>query len=79
MLHGVVLAMVAVWLVILTTGTPAAPARAKCTSLSARCAVEFGGTCDPVTGRWRYSCAFSASCGARFNDCITRGLAGKKS
>lgn len=34
--------------------TPAsnAFAAAKCTSVQARCAIEVGGRCNPVTGRW---------------------------
>jgi hypothetical protein len=33
---------------------PVVSAAAKCTSIQAQCAVEIGGRCDPVTGRWQY-------------------------
>ena len=36
------------------SSVPAASEAAKCTSISAQCAVEIGGTCDSATGRWRY-------------------------
>jgi hypothetical protein len=35
-----------------TIATLNAAAAAKCTGLKARCAVEAGGQCNPVTGRW---------------------------
>ena len=56
---------------------PIASAAAKCTSISARCAVEVGGQCDPQTGRWTYGrrgVGGSNKSGA-FDACISRELA----
>jgi hypothetical protein len=58
---------------------PAAVAAERCERLQARCAKEVGGWCNPKTGRWYYECNSSASCATRFNDCVTRGMAEKKS
>jgi hypothetical protein len=71
------LRMIAV--IIAITGLPAlvdaapAPAKERCTSLQARCAIEAGGSCNTATGRWRYRC-ISGACTARFNECVSRGL-----
>jgi|SRR3989338_2971237 len=43
-----------------------------CGRLQARCAVKVGGTCDPVTGRWRYE-GHGPSTTMVFNDCLSRG------
>jgi hypothetical protein len=29
-------------------------AKAACTSIQAKCAVQIGGRCNPTTGRWQY-------------------------
>ena len=61
---------------------PALAAGKKCTSLQARCAVEIGGTCDPVTGRWAYGRWLGVNnggtnMGGAFDQCISRRLARK--
>jgi hypothetical protein len=64
----------------LSTAASAAPAKAapaKCTSVQARCAIEVGGTCDPVTNRWHSQCTNDA-CSQRFNACISRLMGGGK-
>jgi hypothetical protein len=63
-------------------------AAGKCTSLQAKCAIEVGGECNPKTGHWCYGIYQGHICGrsgtpqggltALFNDCISRGLAGRK-
>jgi hypothetical protein len=35
-------------------GFPMPSAKAACTSIQAKCAVQIGGRCDPRTGRWQY-------------------------
>jgi hypothetical protein len=60
----------------------AAPAK-KCTSISARCAVEIGGVCDPKTGRWeygrrRYTGSGGTNYGGAFDACLSRELAKRK-
>ena len=71
---GIAIAIAGMSLMV-TDAFAAARQANRCTSLQARCALEVGGTCNPNTGAWRYSCAGpSAGCVARFNDCVTRGL-----
>jgi hypothetical protein len=62
-----------------------ASAAAKCTSIQAQCAVEIGGHCDPVTGRWEYgrgSLGRGTSGGTNsrgaFDACISRKLGQRK-
>ena len=58
------------------SSVPAASEAGKCTSISAQCAVEIGGTCDPATGRWRYGrpgVGGTNKSGA-FDACISRKL-----
>jgi hypothetical protein len=43
-----------------------------------RCAIEAGGTYNPATGAWRYSC-YGETCTMRYNNCISRALAGRSS
>jgi hypothetical protein len=54
------------------------PAEGKCTSVSAQCAVEIGGQCDPNTGQWCYGRYQGRNCGggniAAFDDCVSRKL-----
>jgi hypothetical protein len=33
---------------------PIPSAKAACTSIQAKCAVQIGGRCNPKTGRWQY-------------------------
>jgi TPR repeat protein len=47
----------------------------KCSALQARCAIEAGGTCNSATGHWRYMGYEHAH--MRYNDCLSRGLAGR--
>jgi hypothetical protein len=56
---------------------PAAVAAASCATVQGRCAVEVGGKCNPKTGAWRTEC-LSSACQTRFHECITRGVAEKK-
>jgi hypothetical protein len=58
-------------------------APAKCTSISARCAVEIGGVCDPKTGRWeygrnRYTGSGGTNRGGAFDACVSRELKKRK-
>jgi hypothetical protein len=58
-----------------------APAEeAKCTSISAQCAVEVGGMCDPATGRWRYGRpgVGGTNRSGAFDACISRKLGQRK-
>jgi len=61
----------------------ASAATTKCTSISARCAVEIGGVCDPVTGRWeygrrRYTGSGGTNHGGAFDACLSRELKKRK-
>jgi hypothetical protein len=53
-------------------------AEGKCTSVSAQCAVEIGGQCDPKTGHWCYGRYQGHNCGgsniAAFDACVSRKL-----
>ena len=55
---------------------PTEAAAAKCTGISAQCAVGIGGTCDPATGRWEYGRARSGGTNrfGAFDACIARKL-----
>jgi hypothetical protein len=53
-----------------TTLTAAPQNKSRCVSLQARCALQVGGTCDPVTGRWRVP----AHLVAVKNACLSEGL-----
>jgi len=62
-----------------------ATAAAKCTNIQAQCAVEIGGRCDPVTGRWEYGRGLlgrgtSGGTNSRgaFDACISRKLGQRK-
>jgi len=50
----------------------------KCTSISAQCAVEIGGQCNPKTGSWCYGFYRSRNCGGSgilaFDACLSRKL-----
>jgi hypothetical protein len=48
----------------------------KCATVSAQCAVEIGGVCDPATGRWRYGRpgVNGTNRGGAFDACIARKL-----
>ena len=48
----------------------------KCNTMQGRCAIYAGGSCAPSTGHWRYSC-YGESCTMRYNECISRALAGR--
>jgi hypothetical protein len=65
-------------------GAPAnaVAAEGKCTSISAQCAVEIGGQCDPKTGHWCYGRYQGRNCGgsniAAFDTCVSRKIGGHK-
>jgi hypothetical protein len=48
----------------------------KCNTMQGRCAIYAGGSCTPSTGHWRYSCHGNL-CTMRYNECISRALAGR--
>jgi hypothetical protein len=75
MRRTVVFAIVAIG-ICYTGAVPSEAAAAKCTSISAQCAVEIGGTCDPATGRWEYGRARSGGTNrfGSFDACIARKL-----
>ena len=57
-------------------------AEGKCTSISAQCAVEIGGQCDPKTGHWCYGRYQGQNCGganiAAFDACVSRKFGQRK-
>ena len=75
-----VIAIAAIGIGCVSPGPAAAAAAAKCTSISAQCAVEIGGTCDPATGRWEYGRARSGGTnrGGAFDACLARKLKERK-
>jgi hypothetical protein len=63
------------------SSTASFAATGKCQSISAQCAVEIGGTCDPATGRWRYGGYGGQYSGGTnrsgaFDQCVARKLKG---
>jgi hypothetical protein len=80
-----VIAILAVAAAIAMSEVATANAAAKCTSIQAQCAVEIGGHCDPVTGRWEYGRGLlgrgtSGGTNTRgaFDACISRKLGQRK-
>jgi len=69
-------------------GSPKEPAAksnglGKCSSISAQCAVEIGGQCDPKTGYWCYGFHRGRDCGGTnrggaFDACLSRKLGGRR-
>jgi hypothetical protein len=60
----------------LLSPAPAGAASDKCANISAQCALEVGGVCDPATGRWRYGRpgVGGTNKGGAFDACIARKL-----
>ena len=50
----------------------AALADKGCKNIQSRCAVEIGGRCDPVTGKWEYGRNGAGGNTMAYNACITR-------
>jgi hypothetical protein len=71
--------MIVVGIGALLMANTAAHAAAKCTSVQAQCAIEVGGRCDPVTGRWEYGMngAGGSNRGGAFDACVSRKLGRK--
>lgn len=60
-----------------------ASAAGKCTSISAQCAVEIGGRCDPKTGHWEYGNygnrgSGGTNRGGAFDVCLSKKLKQRK-
>jgi hypothetical protein len=57
-----------------------APSHANkgCTDVQSRCAMQIGGRCDPVTGRWEYGRNGAGGNTHTFTMCLDRNTAGKK-
>jgi hypothetical protein len=49
-----------------------------CKDIPSRCAIEVGGRCDPVTGRWEVGKRGASGTTNAHNDCISRELMKKK-
>ena len=56
----------------------AALADKGCKSMQSKCAIEIGGRCDPVSGRWEYGKNGAGGNTMAYNECISRGLAKQK-
>ena len=85
MMFREVIVILAVAGAIATSEVATAIAATKCTNVQAQCAVEIGGKCDPVTGRWEYgrgSLGRGTSGGTNsrgaFDACISRKLGQRK-
>jgi hypothetical protein len=49
-----------------------------CNDIPSKCAIEIGGRCDPVTGKWVYGREGAGGNTMAFNACIARATATKK-
>jgi hypothetical protein len=49
-----------------------------CKNIPSKCAIEIGGRCDPVTGKWVYGRDGAGGNTRAFDDCISRATANKK-
>lgn len=74
--------VVVIGILVVASTTDAA---AKCRSIQARCAVEIGGTCDPITGHWEYGggdngrgSSGGTNRGGAFDACVSRNLQNRK-
>ena len=56
----------------------AAFANKGCNDTPSKCAIEIGGRCDPVTGKWVYGRNGAGGNTKAFDDCIARATAKKK-
>jgi hypothetical protein len=74
-MHRAFLAMAVITLAVLGA-KPAGAATGKCTSIPAQCAIEIGGRCNPVTGRWIYGPPWigGTNRGGAFDQCVARKL-----
>jgi hypothetical protein len=49
-----------------------------CKNTQSKCAIEIGGRCDPVTGKWVYGRDGAGGNTRAFDDCISRATSKKK-
>jgi hypothetical protein len=64
---------------MLSIGNLPASAAAPCQSINSQCAVEIGGTCDPVARRWHYGGKYGGTNNrGAFDQCISRKLKERK-
>lgn len=62
----------------IVVSSTAAFADKGCKNIQSRCAIEIGGRCDPVTGRWEYGQRYKAGGNTlAFDDCIRRSISEK--
>ncbi len=59
-------------------GSTAAFADKGCKNIQSKCAIEIGGRCDPVSGKWEYGRNGAGGTTLAYNDCISRALARQK-
>jgi hypothetical protein len=69
--------------IVLFSADHTASAASKCTSISAQCAVEIGGRCDPKTGHWEYGNygnrgSGGTNRGGAFDVCLSKKLKQRK-
>jgi hypothetical protein len=55
----------------------AALADKGCKNIQSKCAIEIGGRCDPVSGKWEYGKNGAGGNTQAFNACISRALTKK--
>jgi hypothetical protein len=63
---------------LLMFASTAAFADKGCNNIPSKCAIEIGGRCDPVTGKWVYGRNGAGGNTRAFDDCISRATAKKK-
>jgi hypothetical protein len=61
-----------------TFASSAALADKGCKNIQSKCAVEIGGRCDPVSGKWEYGRNGAGGTTEAYNACISRSQAAKK-
>jgi hypothetical protein len=49
-----------------------------CTNVQSKCAIEIGGRCDPVTGKWEYGKNGAGGNTTAYNDCVFKATYKKK-
>jgi hypothetical protein len=66
-----------IFLVTSTCISSAALADKGCKNIQSKCALEIGGRCDPVSGKWEYGRNGAGGTTEAYNACISRAMKGK--
>ena len=69
---------VAIAITVSNLASSAAFADKGCKNVQSKCAIEIGGRCDPVTGKWEYGKNGAGGSTVAYNDCVFKATYKKK-